>query len=72
MIGYDADKVLILYPLCLDLHQQIRKERNLREDGYGRSKEMLTTWLIVNFWVLEFLEEKCVQSENYNINENER
>jgi hypothetical protein len=40
MIGYDADKVLILYPLCLDLHQQIRKERNLREDGYGRSKEM--------------------------------
>jgi hypothetical protein len=33
---------------------------------------MLTTWVIVNFWVLEFLEEKCVQSENYNIYENER
>jgi hypothetical protein len=43
MIGYDVDKVYILYPLCFDVHQQIRKERKLREDGYGRLKNMLTT-----------------------------
>jgi hypothetical protein len=28
-------------------------------------------WLWI-FWVLELLEEKCVQNENYNIYENER